>query len=82
MKRVIYFFILLGLSSGYAQENDVIEYDEIVAQMENAASSEYEPNITMGIANGEFNNTAYKLNGQIWNLAPTITKKESLVPWI
>jgi hypothetical protein len=75
MKRVIYFFILLGLSSGYAQENDVIEYDEIVAQMENAASSEYEPNITMGIANGEFNNTAYKLNGQIWNLAPTITKK-------
>lgn len=75
MARLIFIVVLLSLSSGYAQENDVIDYDEIVAQMEQATAVDHPQTFSFGFSNSEFKNTAYLLSGQIWNISPTFSKK-------
>lgn len=76
MRQLIFLVLFFGLSSGYAQDNDVIEYDEILAEMQKASDDQATPQFSFAASSSEFNNTAYSLTGQMWNIAPTFTRKD------
>jgi hypothetical protein len=61
-------FVVIGLSSSYAQESDSIGYDEIIADLEsNSPSSMKDTQFSTGLAVGDFQNVAYKMSGQIYS---------------
>lgn len=76
MKRLGLLVFFVGLSSGFAQESDVIGYDEILAQMQEVAVPDPGFQTSLSFGANEFNNTAYQLSGQMWSVSPTFSKPQ------